>query len=714
MEFSTATICFETAELRRIFERQRAGSGFLPPHREITFEELVFRLLEDERQTQPSPKAWAAELKTIAALRESLVLTPEHVDFAFSELPKTPKNARLQAAFHAYLGSAWVRDWAYHAWSLVEHLKESNLSNPYDEQVIFVPSAAPSVLFLETAKAYASAKNGPRVSQVPFAELGAAIGFFKRPVVIHGAAASLLERLSDRIVTLKTRSPLPVALAFAGSPQELGFLRYRLAHSGLRLSRPVGETVVKPDLVTQIRRDTQRPLKDRLHLGTILLEYAALIEGMTPALTAEKLESLGVLSPREKDYLTELDVPAQASVAGDDDDVILFPAIALPQFPNFSALYYLGTDFTKPKPSEVALKDSELETLFRAGFYPQRNSQQRLSQKATLKELGALGLEPRTIFTTLPLDSFGRVVKPFRWSGKPIAPLLNAEDYHVNLPPRRLSASQLESFARCPSQYLFGNRMGLRRRKLLQEESYALLFGQAVHLTLERAFGLTEENHRASAEEIRMLFRGALATLAPTMLPEEPYHVILCESFKKLADNIPVIEQQLRALGSIKQTSAETKFEFPLDDLVFSGKIDRIDQLQNGELLVLDYKTGNVDFCPDHIEQGTAFQALIYLLAVEKRNTEPCAGVLFYDLKKGELRRGFVVQEGLPQEAKKALTRGHCLTTEAFNEIKLKGLTALKQLSGLIRDGNFVPQPSTKSCANCDFPVFCRQHVGMT
>ena len=94
-----------------------------------------------------------------------------------------------------------------------------------------------------------------------------------------------------------------------------------------------------------------------------------------------------------------------------------------------------------------------------------------------------------------------------------------------------------------------------------------------------------------------------------------------------------------------------------IEGFQFSGKMDRITQRNDGSLLLIDYKTGRVTFSPNHIILSKHFQALLYFISLKTIDHAPCSGVLFYDLKEGELRRGLFREDLISKELKQKLTQ---------------------------------------------------------
>lgn len=382
----------------------------------------------------------------------------------------------------------------------------------------------------------------------------------------------------------------------------------------------------------------------------------------------------------------------------------ILPLIPYFNAPGISVVGYLGKEALRVKPSPLALTDDEVSQL-RAQGIPLSRSYDRIQRTDELWKLARA--QGTLLYTAVPITE----EKP-DLAGLPAFPKAARPDesYAAVLPKKSLSATQLESYARCPTQYLFSNRLKLKRTPLMSEDSFALLFGQAVHLTLEN---LKKNRQSFSRENLNDEYARSLKELVPELSAHSPLHVLLESRFRAVAYGLEALEKHLSTnFDTAGPELLEAPFELRIDDFVVTGKIDRIERRTDGSLLVLDYKTGMVDFTPAHITQGNHFQALIYLLASEALSPKPCAGFLFYDLKKAELKRGILVEELFPPTVKKVVTRGHLLSSAALENLKSEGLRSLRQTVKNIREGQFPPSPHPSRCDFCDFPSLCRKGAG--
>lgn len=238
--------------------------------------------------------------------------------------------------------------------------------------------------------------------------------------------------------------------------------------------------------------------------------------------------------------------------------------------------------------------------------------------------------------------------------------------------------------------------------------SYALVFGQAVHLALENTFKAAPPD--LSIPALETAFDKALLETLPELSTNAALRTVYREHFKRIVQSIPILEKQVQTLfGPTRTVALEEAFDLKLGGLQVRGKIDRIDETKDGRLLVIDYKTGSVDFTPEHMATGDNFQAWAYLKAVSEKHSKPLLGMLFYDLKTPEIRRGILKAEDVTPEAKRAVTRGHCVTQDKMTELLDKGTSLVSSLANKIRAGDFKATPSAEICNYCEFARHCRE-----
>lgn len=671
-------------------------------------DEERFTLAKAFTKTSLRTEEW---LPTIELLRKSLILNSEQVTHCLTNLPNTKKNRSLRECFDFYLNSPLANDRMARVWEIIGKLKSHSFGLQEPVELICVPAQPSSYLFKEFCEATKHLPSPSHSSVVPFKELGA-VRENVSPTVFWGSRLHTLNCLAGAVSQVCQRRSEKVILSFFGKPQSRAFLQLRLAAYGLTVLDTFEESSRAvpfwPELLKHLRGSLSTPLQQRLILSSKLLQTPAYYQEQSNSYL-DRLKKRGILSSEEELLLLNLleTSPLNAAVESISPHVLLVPFVELPEVEGFTQFSFCDETLLEPVTEGFLLSEAELETLFYAGFHVPRWSEKEKSRLATLKHNAQSSSS--SSFTSVALENLeGYSLNTIESNPSPRSVINHT--HQASLPVKTLSATQLETFAECPSKYFF------RRLKLSKVPSpmndFALLFGQAVHLTLETLFAQSEVPH-LSEDLLKSQFSQAVPNILPRSNQESAISVIFHKAFQKTIPKIIDSEKQLRTLfGPTKTLAVEKEFRIEVEGISVVGKIDRIDLLENNHLLVLDYKTGTVDFTPDHIAQGTNFQALLYWLGAHQEFNLPLAAMLFYDLKKGEIKRGLAAEEGVSAEAKKGLTRGHTLKAEKLDPLLDRGKQTLKQLALSIRQGLFAPTPSAEACRFCEASTFCRKGAG--
>lgn len=662
-------------------------------------------LAQTFKKTKLLPEEW---LPTIELLRSALVLNTEQVTYCFSQLPRTQKNKALRECFLFYLDSPLCQDRMGQIWSLMERLKSPDKDKPNLLPTDFIPSEPSAYLFQEFVKVAAARYSGIQLR--PFFEMGT-LRSKDRPRVILGTPASTLNALCDAVGTYANNYPgQNILISFKGTDQSKAFLRNRLASFGLLTAEFDAKTNTHraywSEMLVGIRRKDCLTPEQKFSLNSALLAH--------PPFEGELLESYKARLLSHK-VITEEDFAKIGALSMEEAPksppppcrVLITPFCHLPNFDGATEFSFVDESLLEPVLNETLLSESELETLFFAGFQMPRWSERMRGRLNVLKEK-ACSLEDRVYSALSPehLEGFS-LITPHA-SSIPLSPVRHS--HRAPLPVSTLSATQLETYAECPSKYLY-RRFKLHRVSLPMNE-FALHLGQSVHLTLETLFSATERP-ALSPQLLRSTFMTSLSATLPSLSTQENLSLFFLKAFEKMIPRILFMEQSLSALFGAQSTVAvEKEFKIEVDGVSVVGKIDRVDLLPDQRILVLDYKTGNVDFTPDHLSKGYNFQALLYWLGSEQSLGMAPAAMLFYDLKKGEIKRGLALEEAISLEAKKHLTRGHTLSAEKLEALLQSGKAVMQTFATAIRSGNFSPTPSPEACRFCEAVGFCREGAG--
>jgi putative RecB family exonuclease len=246
--------------------------------------------------------------------------------------------------------------------------------------------------------------------------------------------------------------------------------------------------------------------------------------------------------------------------------------------------------------------------------------------------------------------------------------------------PGSLSPSKVSSFKSCPLAFRFS-----AIDKLPEPPSPHLTKGTLVHSALERLFWDVQPGDR-SIDTALECFEEAWAAIQ-----DDPDLTDLELSDRELADfraDSEVLVRQAIELedpNSVNAIGVELMLQAQVGGTLLRGIIDRLDLTDDGELIVVDYKTGRVPGSTHEQSrlEGVQFYALLCEQVLGKR---PVAVRLYY-------LRGPVVIEAIPSEQ---TVRGSTIRTTAIWNAIIRACET----------EDFRPKPSAL-CKWCSFQRYC-------
>ena len=255
--------------------------------------------------------------------------------------------------------------------------------------------------------------------------------------------------------------------------------------------------------------------------------------------------------------------------------------------------------------------------------------------------------------------------------------------------PRALSPSRLQDFQTCPRKYEYS-----AVRRLKQPATYASVKGRYLHAILEHLF--REIPAERTIERARTFFGRADESVltdevkADLDFSENTAAKLRAETEALLEQYFAMEDPTTVRLGLVGDAPAvELALDATIDDAPLYGILDRLDEDADGNLVIVDYKTGATPR-PDYENEAFANAAIYVALCEARLQRTPVAIRLLY------------VASGVTLER---------LSNDVFPSARTKAATqAWGRIRAAYERGNFVPTPSPRNCRFCpeQYKALCR------
>jgi len=231
-----------------------------------------------------------------------------------------------------------------------------------------------------------------------------------------------------------------------------------------------------------------------------------------------------------------------------------------------------------------------------------------------------------------------------------------------------LSASALQDYETCPLRYKLHHDWHLP-----EDASAALQFGSAMHLALKAYFDGVRAGRSPGEETVVACFLDEFEKAKiEEAVQRDLYTKQGCEQLTAFL-NSPLARPREEILDT------ERRFKVEIDGAKVKGRFDRIDRLANGEVAIIDYKTGKAKTQDD---ADDSLQLSIYALAAKALGHTP-SSLVFINLENGTA----IESRRTPKQL-------------AAAEAEVRAIAAK------IAAGEFEPRPSA-ACWRCSYHSIC-------
>jgi putative RecB family exonuclease len=190
---------------------------------------------------------------------------------------------------------------------------------------------------------------------------------------------------------------------------------------------------------------------------------------------------------------------------------------------------------------------------------------------------------------------------------------MNSTPVYLGEKPYGVSPSRVGQIETCPRQYQYTTIERLPERKKM-----ATYRGTVFHEILETMFLRTMETPHERTPELALEI---MRELMPTLVSEEIAQEMELDSMgvQTFARDLSKYIRTYFTMENpqeVKSEGIEIKYDFDMGGFTLRGILDRLDRDENGNLIIVDYKTGKVP--QDKYKASAILPAKIYAYLCEK------------------------------------------------------------------------------------------------
>lgn len=159
------------------------------------------------------------------------------------------------------------------------------------------------------------------------------------------------------------------------------------------------------------------------------------------------------------------------------------------------------------------------------------------------------------------------------------------------LPVHRISASAYADLRSCPYRFFAQRQLGLKEIDEIESELDKRDFGLWLHAVLKQFHDQVREQGVSDPAGRRQLIDACAQAVRVSMVLDEAQFLPFMASWPNLRDGYLRWLEEHQASLQASYNDGERPCQTPVGDLTLVGKIDRIDTLPDGTILLIDYKT---------------------------------------------------------------------------------------------------------------------------
>lgn len=267
--------------------------------------------------------------------------------------------------------------------------------------------------------------------------------------------------------------------------------------------------------------------------------------------------------------------------------------------------------------------------------------------------------------------------------------------------------SVIRDYAACPFRAFALHRLGARGLKFPHVGLDAMERGTLVHMMLAQAWGQLKTKSVLDAisdDDLKVILSNAakeaiahIQANRPTKLSE---HFTKIEHQRLVRLALEWLHEEKKRSDDFKVIAIEDKRSIKLGGLSLTIYLDRVDKLKDGQLIIIDYKTGDRDPSVDAMrgERPDEPQLPLYLVASQP----DAAAVVLAQVKIGKMKFKALARDSDLLPGVKADPK--------WEQLVVSWRTDFTRIAENFSEGNAKVNPKKylDTCRDCDLQPFCR------